>query len=101
MMRPVVVLFVVPLSCRHLGCFGVLVLQTKPPGEGVENRKFPKVVRRGCKRSFGPKAQRSPKSLLHHLNPCFAPVQPQLAPVQEGFRSLGPKDLLVVCKKND
>ena len=52
------------------------------------------MVRRGCKRSFGPTAQRSPKSHLHHVQQGFAPVQPQVAPVQEAFRSLGSKDLL-------
>ena len=34
------------------------------------------------------------KSHLHHVQPFFAPVQPQDAPVQEAFRSLGPDDLL-------
>ena len=37
--------------------------------QGPETSKVPKVVRRGCKRCFGPRGQRSPKSLLHHLNP--------------------------------
>ena len=71
-------------------------LNCKPErlGEGSKIGKSPKVLRRGCKRSFGPTAQRSPKSLLHHVQPCFAPVQPQVAPVQEAFRSLGSKDLL-------
>ena len=36
-----------------------LVLQTKPPGRGVENRKFPKVVTRECKRSFGSREQKA------------------------------------------
>ena len=63
-------------------------------GEGSKIGKSPKVVKRGCKRSFGPTAQRSPKSHLHHVQPSFAPVQPQVAPVQEAFRSLGSKDLL-------
>ena len=38
-------------------------------GEGDENRKFPKVLRRGCKRSFGPREPRSLKSLLHLPKP--------------------------------
>ena len=46
-------------------------------GEGSKLGKSPKVARRGCKRSFGPTAQRSPKSHLHHVQPYFAPVQPQ------------------------
>ena len=36
--------------------------------QGPETSKVPKVVRRGCKRCFGPREQRSPKSLLHHQN---------------------------------
>ena len=60
-------------------------------GEGSKLGKSPKMVRRGCKRSFGPTAQRSPKSHLHHVQPCFAPVQPGVAPAQEAFRSLGPR----------
>ena len=39
------------------------------PGKLPEKRKSPKVVRGGCKRSFGPREQKSPKSLLHHSNP--------------------------------
>ena len=58
-------------------------------GEGSKIGKSPKVARRGCKRAFGPTAQRSPKSPLHHVQPCFALVQPQAAPMQETFRSLG------------
>ena len=38
--------------------------------------------------------QRSTKSLLHHPKQWLALVQPQVAPVQGAFRSLGPKDLL-------
>ena len=54
----------------------------KPERLGEESKigKSPKVVRRGCERPFGPTTQRSPKSLLHH--------------VQKAFRSLGSKDLL-------
>ena len=37
--------------------------------QGPETPKVPKVVRRGCKRCFGLREQRSPKSLLHHPNP--------------------------------
>ena len=36
--------------------------------------------------SFGPREQRSPRSLLHHPNPLFAPVQ-------EASCSWGPKEL--------
>ena len=51
---------------------GGVLLQTRAPGRGVENRKCPKVVRGGCKRSFEPRERQ----------PCFAPVQPGVAPVQ-------------------
>ena len=81
------------LIFRSLIFLGI-ALQTRAPGRGVKNRKCPKMVRRGCKRSFGPTAQRSPKSHLHRVQPCFAPVQPEVAPVQEAFRSLSSKDLL-------
>ena len=43
--------------------------------EGPNTGKLLKAVRRGCKRSFGPKKQRSPKSLMPPYEPCFAPVQ--------------------------
>ena len=36
------------------------------PGKLTEKGKFQKVLRGGCKRSFGPREQRSPKSLFHH-----------------------------------
>ena len=35
-------------------------------GQGPKNCNFPKAVRRGWKRSSGPRVQKSPKSLLHH-----------------------------------
>ena len=81
-------------NVRNVNVYSYLFLQTRAPGRGVEIGKSPKVIRRWCRRSFGPMAQRSPKSLLHHVQPCFAPVQPQVAPVQETFRSLGSNDLL-------
>ena len=37
-------------------------------GNWPNREKFPKVLRGGCKRSFGTREQRSPKSLLHHPN---------------------------------
>ena len=46
--------------------------------QGPETSKVPKVVRRGCKRCFGPREQRSPKSLLHHLNPVLHRCNPLL-----------------------
>ena len=45
------------------------------PGKLTEKGKFPKVLRGGRKRSFGPREQRSPKSLLHHPKPRFAPCK--------------------------
>ena len=62
--------------------------------QGPKTSKVPKVVRRGCKRCFGPREQRSPKSLLHHQNPVLHRVQLSFAPVQEDFGALGPKHLL-------
>ena len=46
--------------------------------EGVENRKFPKVVTRWCKRSFGPREQRSRKGLLHLPKPVLHQCNPIL-----------------------
>ena len=47
--------------------------------------EIPKVLRGGCKRSLGPGEQRSPKSLLHHPKPHFAPVQKQFWVVPKTF----------------
>ena len=44
-------------------------LGSRGPGKLPEKRKSPKVVRGGCKSSFRPREQKSPKSLLHHPNP--------------------------------
>ena len=51
----------------EVGSVKTLIVCCKPSrlGDGVENRKFPKVDTRGCKRCFGPREQRSPKGLLH------------------------------------
>ena len=46
-----------------------LLLGSQGPGKLPEKRKSPKVVMGGCKRSFGPREQKSPNSLLHHSNP--------------------------------
>ena len=64
-------------------------------GEGVKTRKFPKVVPRGCKRSFGRREAEVSQKSLAPSEACFALVQPYFAPVQDAFRSLGPKDLLL------
>ena len=73
-------------------------MQTKPRlsrlGEGVENRKFPKVVTRGCKRCFGPREQRSPKGLLHLPKPVLHRATLFCTSARGFFCSLGPKDLL-------
>ena len=85
-----------------------LGLQSESSGREPENGKIPKVVRRGCKRSFEPKgAKVSQESFAPSetrfapsetrfapVQPHFAPVQPHFAPVQPHFRSLGSKDLL-------
>ena len=53
------------------------------------NCKFPKAVRRGCKRSFGPREQES--STLQ--NPSCTGASP-FRTVAKRFGSLGPRDLL-------
>ena len=66
---------------------GPLQLGSCGPGKLTEKGKFPKVLRGGCKRSFGPREQRSPKSLLHHPKPIFAPVAKAVVGlVQKTFR---------------
>ena len=50
-----------PSLCQFEQCLG-----SCGPGKLTEKGKFPKVLRGGCKRSFGPSEQRSPKSHLHH-----------------------------------
>ena len=42
----------------------VVELGSHGPGKLPEKRQSPKVVRGGCKRSFGPRQQKSPKSLF-------------------------------------
>ena len=59
-------------------------------GKGQNLQKW---LGEGAKGLLGPREQRSPKSLLHHQKPSFAPVQPHFAPVQEASCALGPKDL--------
>ena len=59
--------------------------------------KIPKVLRGGCKRSFGPREQRSPKSLLHHPKPILHRCKSGFGWCKRLFGdlcSLGPKDLL-------
>ena len=67
------------------------------PGKFTEKGKFPKVLRGGCKRSFGPREQRSPKSLLHHPKLLLHQCQMRFGWCKRLFGdlcSLGPKDLL-------
>ena len=78
-----------PRGLCHLRCAHQKFWEREP-----ENGKFPKVVRRGCKRWFEPREQKSPKSLFAPSETRFAPVQPQFALVQPHFRALGSKDLL-------
>ena len=47
-------------------------------GEGVENRTFPKVVMRGCKRSLRHREQRFPKGPLHLPKPVLHRCKPIL-----------------------
>ena len=65
-----------------------------PELQGPETSKVPKVVRRGCKRCFGPRGAKVSQESFAPPKPCFAPVQLSFAPVQVGFGALGPKDLL-------
>ena len=53
-------------------------LQSEGSGREPEKGKFPKVVRRGCKRWFGLREQKSPKSLLHHPKPVLHRCNPIL-----------------------
>ena len=67
------------------------------PGKLTENGKIPKVLRGGCKRSFGPREQRSPKSLLHHPKPLLHRCKMGFGWCKRLFGHLcflGPKDLL-------
>ena len=52
------------------------------------------MVRRGCKRSFGPGERKASRESLAPSEAWFAPVQPYFTPVEEAVRSLGPKELL-------
>ena len=52
-----------------------------------------KVVRGGCKRSFGPREQRSPKSRLHNPRPSLCRCKPILHRCK-GLLLLGSNDLL-------
>ena len=62
--------------------------------QGPATSKVPKVDRTGCKRSLGPREQRSPKSLLHHLNPVLHRCNFFSCTSARGLCSLGPKGLL-------
>ena len=79
-----------PIRMNHeLGSYG--------PGKLTEKGKFPKVLRGGCKRSFGPREQRSPKSLLHHPKLLLHRCKMGFGWCKRLFGdlcSLGPKDLL-------
>ena len=60
------------------GVVKTLRLQSEGSGREPENGKFPKVVRRGCKRWFELREQKSPKSLLHHPKPVLHRCNPIL-----------------------
>ena len=88
---------------EHLNVtFMCVVCKPNNLGESPKTGNSQKRSGEGGKRCSGPREQRSPKRLLHRpnpilhqCNPIFSPVQPHsLAPVQEAFRSLSPKDLL-------
>ena len=72
-------------------------LGSRGPGKLTEKGKLPKVLRGGCKRSFGPREQRSPKSLLHHPKLLLHRCKMGFGWCKRLFGdlcSLGPKDLL-------
>ena len=62
--------------------------------EIARKEKISKVVRGRCKRSFGHREQRSPKSVLHHPNPLSHGCNPILHHCKGFFCSLGPNHLL-------
>ena len=67
------------------------------PGKLTEKGRFPKVLRGGCKRSFGPREQRSPKSRAPPRTPFCTGVKWGSGWCKRLFGdlcSLGPKDLL-------
>ena len=63
--------------------FSKLPLACCGSGKWPDSGKSPRVVRRGCKRSFGTREQKSQKGLSHHQppTPCFAPVQPSISQI--------------------
>ena len=74
-----------------------LVLRSCGPGKLTEKGKFPKVLKGGCKRSFGPREQRPPKSLLQHPNLILHRCKSSFGWGKRLFGdlcSLAPKDLL-------
>ena len=78
-------------------CFCPRALGSCGPGKLTEKGKFPKVLRGGCKRSFGAREQRSPKSLLHHPKPLLHRCKMGFGWCKRLFGdlcSLAPKDLL-------
>ena len=47
------------VACSFWRPYGLFELQSRAPGRGVEIRKSPKVVRRGCKRSSEPRERKA------------------------------------------
>ena len=85
------------VSTPQDGAIPSLGLGSCGPGKLTEKGKVPKVLRGGCKRSFGPREQRSPKSLLHHPKLLLHRCKMGLHRCKRLFGdlcSLGPKDLL-------
>ena len=73
------------ITCNYFR-FCELILGSCGPGKLNEKGKLPKALRGGCKRSFGPREQRSPKSLLHHPKLLLHRWQKQFWVVQKTFR---------------
>ena len=86
-----------PKTPNHQQSKQPLGLGSCGPGKLTEKGEFPKVLRGGWKRSFGPREQRSPKSLLHRCNPILHRCKSSFRWCKRLFGdlcSLGPKDLL-------
>ena len=66
-----------------LGCCG--------SGKWPDSGKSPKVIRRGCKRSFGTKEQQSQKGLLHHQNLVLHRCNPAFHRCKRDLARLHPK----------
>ena len=70
---------------------GALTLGCCGSGKWPDSGKSPKVVRRGCKRSFGAREQKSQKGLLHHQNLVLHQCNPAFHGCKRDLARLRPK----------